>query len=375
MLQAHKARPVIAHRSSHPLLTGLRLAAAAALSALLALPATPTEAQVEIDAERQLRTATQKWVGQQLAVEADNVQVGALDARARVQPCRDISFDFPFPSKETVRARCASPKWLVYLRVGVSSEENALFASRTIAAGAVISENDLTMGPTREKRSSALRDAAQAVGKTTRREIRRGELLAEQDLEAGVSGLRMLQALKAGTLLTPDTYRLETIPAGRAPGTLITRIGEGETLQLNRDVPAGHLLVREDLRVERTAIVARRTIPAGSIIKSDMVDTTEMDAKKLPADYLQSAEGIELSEANRTLQAGQVLRGSDLRPALLVKRGESVTLTVQKGSLELSVQVEALHDARMNEKVRLRNSDSGKVFSGIVTGRGSARAM
>ena len=62
------------------------------------------------------------------------------------------------------------------------------------------------------------------------------------------------------------------------------------------------------------------------------------------------------------------------RAALLVRRGQSVDLTVVTSSgLELSLRAEALADGRMGETVSLRNPESGRVLTGIVTGRNTAR--
>ncbi len=63
-----------------------------------------------------------------------------------------------------------------------------------------------------------------------------------------------------------------------------------------------------------------------------------------------------------------------MRQALLVRRGQAVDLTVVTSSgLELSLRAEALADGRMGETVSLRNPESGRVLTGIVTGRNTAR--
>jgi flagella basal body P-ring formation protein FlgA len=79
---------------------------------------------------------------------------------------------------------------------------------------------------------------------------------------------------------------------------------------------------------------------------------------------------------NRNLRAGEPIRTSDIRPALLVRRGTEVMLTVtSSGGFQISIRVEAMADARMGEQVQLRNLESGRLLMGVVTGRNAARGL
>ena len=61
---------------------------------------------------------------------------------------------------------------------------------------------------------------------------------------------------------------------------------------------------------------------------------------------------------------------NDLRPAKLVSKGDVVTLTYVLNNLELVVSVESLEDGRLGDKIRLKNTESGEVIRGKVTGKG-----
>ena len=80
------------------------------------------------------------------------------------------------------------------------------------------------------------------------------------------------------------------------------------------------------------------------------------------------AEAIH-AEVLRDLPAGTVLRRSDLRPAMLVKRGQMVQLSVgHNQGFSVSVRVEALQDGRMGEQIKLKNPESGRILTGVVKG-------
>ena len=74
----------------------------------------------------------------------------------------------------------------------------------------------------------------------------------------------------------------------------------------------------------------------------------------------------------RSLRIGEIIKINDLRAAKLVKKGDIVTLTYERNSLQLVVTLESLEDGRLGEKIRLVNPESGEIILGKVSGRGTA---
>jgi len=71
----------------------------------------------------------------------------------------------------------------------------------------------------------------------------------------------------------------------------------------------------------------------------------------------------------RDVRAGQPIRVQDVRQTVLVKRGQTVLLSVgQAQGFQITARVEALQDGRMGEKVQLKNSESGRILTGVVKG-------
>ncbi|OUU00092.1 MAG: flagella basal body P-ring formation protein FlgA [Betaproteobacteria bacterium TMED41] len=68
--------------------------------------------------KNKMTNSAKEWIAKELSVLKDNVNVIPPDSRVRVSKCNNkIEFDFPFASKETVRARCKLPSWQFFLRV------------------------------------------------------------------------------------------------------------------------------------------------------------------------------------------------------------------------------------------------------------------
>jgi flagella basal body P-ring formation protein FlgA len=116
-------------------------------------------------------------------------------------------------------------------------------------------------------------------------------------------------------------------------------------------------------------VVPKRLIQRGTVIEAEMLEEVSQQGGNMDSSLLQSMRDALTAEAVRDLSAGQALRVSDIRRAILVKQGQLVTMTVgDKSGFLITVRVEALQDGRMGEQVKLKNTESGRQISGIVTG-------
>ena len=121
----------------------------------------------------------------------------------------------------------------------------------------------------------------------------------------------------------------------------------------------------------RMVLVAASNLTAGQLLQPEMFKLEKMDADKMNRSYLFEATGLEGQELIRAMRAGEAIRNVDMRPAIMVKKGELVQLTVGKaGEFQISVRLEAMQDGHLGEQIKLRNTESGRILGGVVTGKG-----
>ena len=121
--------------------------------------------------------------------------------------------------------------------------------------------------------------------------------------------------------------------------------------------------------IVKTVVVPKRLIQRGTIIEAEMLEEVSQTGGNVDNSMLQSLKDAMAAEAVRDLSAGQALRSSDIRRAILVKQGQVVTMNVgDKSGFLITVRVEALQDGRMGEQVKLKNTESGRQISGVVVG-------
>ena len=126
----------------------------------------------------------------------------------------------------------------------------------------------------------------------------------------------------------------------------------------------------------RQVVVAATNLLPGQLLQRESLKLDRMEADKINKAHYQELQGLEGQELLRAVRAGEPIRISDLRPANLVKRGEMVLMTVgSPATFQISVKAEAMQDGRAGEQIKLRNTESGRTLSAVVTGKGTARGL
>ena len=128
--------------------------------------------------------------------------------------------------------------------------------------------------------------------------------------------------------------------------------------------------------VNRTTVVTRHLIQRGTQLQPAMLEEVSRPSQGLDPQAVSSLQDLVHGEAARDLPAGQVIRSSDIRRAILVKQGQSALMSVgQDKGFQITVRVEALQDGRMGEQIRLKNTESGRLLTGTVTGPNAVKGF
>jgi flagella basal body P-ring formation protein FlgA len=70
------------------------------------------------------------------------------------------------------------------------------------------------------------------------------------------------------------------------------------------------------------------------------------------------------------LPAGAIVTGNDVQAPLVVKAGETVTVNVQSGGVDVAIDAVADEPGRVGDTILLTNPGSGKRFTAVVTANG-----
>lgn len=118
------------------------------------------------------------------------------------------------------------------------------------------------------------------------------------------------------------------------------------------------------------AVVLTRPISAGATIGADALSVETRNLAQGPADVLTDPELAIGQIARRSLPAGALLSGTDLRSNYRIRRGQMVFLVAKAPGIEVRMPGKALMDAAPGEIVTVENSVSRRQVSGVVAKSG-----
>ncbi len=180
-----------------------------------------------------------------------DVRIGSLDALAQVAPCRRSEPFMPSGARlwgrSSLGLRCVDgATWTVMLPVVVTAWGRAVVAAGPLAAGAVLSANDLREGEVELTREGAgvTRDAQALAGRTLLRGLQPGQAVR-------IDMVRSTPVVQAG-----DPVRLRILGAGfvvTSSGQAMNTAADGQSVRVRTEL--GKVLTgvaREGRQVEIT---------------------------------------------------------------------------------------------------------------------------
>jgi len=316
-----------------------------------------------------------KWAAGTLEVPETNLEIVPPDGTIPVKPCdKQLQFKFLFPgNNKTLEVVCSSPGWKRFLSVKIADTSKGWIFSRDLKAGTRLESSDLLASELEQPSSASNIDLESIVGMTLNRDVVQGDEVTVDLLGLSFLQYRTKRSYEAGEQINPDDLLAEINFGSELPTASIR--WTQQPMVATRYLPKQHLLAPEDIEASQYVIVAKQTIVNGEVITSDMVERRLEPTTMIGGSSLKNVEEVLGLETTRTLRAGQKIVASDLIPADLIRKNETVRLTISKNLLTITVETTALENAKMGEQVLLRNMESGKEIRGIVTGRNEARGL
>ncbi|MFO7859550.1 MAG: flagellar basal body P-ring formation chaperone FlgA [Ectothiorhodospiraceae bacterium] len=126
------------------------------------------------------------------------------------------------------------------------------------------------------------------------------------------------------------------------------------------------LYVSVRITQEKAVLVAAEALPRGTILSESHLRAVERNVNRLSRGYYVDPEDVVGMQTGRPLREGDLITASRIEARRLVERGQRVLITAGSAVTEISMNGEALEPGRRGERVRVRNSSSGRVVEGEV---------
>ncbi|WP_187968111.1 flagellar basal body P-ring formation chaperone FlgA [Aquibium microcysteis] len=123
-----------------------------------------------------------------------------------------------------------------------------------------------------------------------------------------------------------------------------------------------------------TAVIPKRVIYPGETIDAGALSEVPVrNPARITTEIAYLAEDIDGKVAKRTLLPGRFIPLSSVREAYVVEAGSPVEVNFIQNGLQITTMAIPLQPGSIGDMIRVRNADSGAVFSGIVLADGTLR--
>lgn len=123
---------------------------------------------------------------------------------------------------------------------------------------------------------------------------------------------------------------------------------------------------RVQLEVQRQAVHAARSVERGERLSEQHLTLRWTVIGRQSRELFADLDQVLGHSAKRRLRAGQLITANLLADAVLVRRGEAVTIIARQPGIAASVKGQALANGAAGEVIRVRNISSDKVIDAQV---------
>lgn len=170
--------------------------------------------------------------------------------------------------------------------------------------------------------------------------------------------------------------RLALPACGAALTTFVPELRSNQSRLLVRmgcASPAWSLNVPVEIRRTHEVLVLKRAVGRAQSIDVSDVAVQKRVLPGLASPFVASVAELKGRQTRRPVPAGTALAADALTAALLIHRGQSVTLAAVSNGLEVRAPGVAMSDAPAQGRVRVKNLNSLKIVEGVADTEGVVR--
>jgi flagellar basal body P-ring formation protein FlgA len=195
------------------------------------------------------------------------------------------------------------------------------------------------------------------------------EAALRREIDAGVTGVELTAAALDPRLRVPACDAPLVTHAALPRGTqlrVVVRVACNSNANWNLNVPV-------EIHRKTDVLVTRRAVARGENLVAADVSVQSRVLPGLTSPFVARVADLTGRPTRRPLPEGVAVPADALDAALLIHRGQNVTLAANAGGLEVRAPGVALANAAANQRVRVQNLYSLKIVEGVADTDGVVR--
>ena len=117
-------------------------------------------------------------------------------------------------------------------------------------------------------------------------------------------------------------------------------------------------------------IVTTETVSRGEFVKANQVKLERRSLNFLHNGYVKSLKQVIGQQLKTTIAKGLVVKPNQLKRPYTIKSGQNVNLLAKSDLISVRIKGKALSNARVGDRIRVKNTSTNKIVEGTVTYNG-----
>ncbi|MCS6924385.1 MAG: flagellar basal body P-ring formation chaperone FlgA [Candidatus Binatia bacterium] len=124
--------------------------------------------------------------------------------------------------------------------------------------------------------------------------------------------------------------------------------------------------VQAEIRIFAQVVVTSRPLAHHEVITADAVRLERREISTLATRAFTKIEEVVDRQAARALAVNEILTPALVQQPRVLRRGSAVTLLYESSALRVETSGQALEGGKIGDRIRVKNSSSGKVLEGQI---------
>ncbi len=314
----------------------------------------------------------EKIIAEKRKINAEMVNIIKPDNRLKLSRCvEDLSVKFPFKSHKTVLVECKNPKWKFYTTFKSKKKSIYFKFTKNLRVGDLLTINDVKKYEGDVSLNNFQKDLSfqKILGTRLIKDVEINQIVGRNSIDNLSYVIKTFKNLKKNEVINDKNSLIIPLESEKVPfDTYILQSKDFiEGLIIDANVPQNSIIKNSHILSKISVLVSKKFLKAGSPINSNNFELKTLNKSSVGKYYFDSFQGLKFNVINRTFSKGEVLTKSDTKSDQIISKNQIVNYIFStKSGLKISASAKALENGTFGQKIKLKNTESGREIYGYV---------
>lgn len=313
-----------------------------------------------------------KIIAEKRTVDIENIKIIKPDNRLKLSKCvGNLSVKFPFKTHKTILVECDEPRWNFFTTFKSKKKSVYFKFTRNLKIGDLLTIDDIKKYKGDVNLNSFEKNLSfdKVLGTRLIKDVETNQIVGRNLIDNISYVIRTFKNIKKNELINDKNSLIIPLESEKVPYDvfIIQSKDFPEKLIVDSDINQNTLIKNNNILSKINVLVAKKFLKAGAQINSDNFVLKTVDKNSAGKYYFDSFDGLKFNVLNRTLSKGDVLTKSDTRSDQIISKNEIVIYIFStKSGVQISASAKALENGTFGQRIKLKNTDSGREIYGYV---------